>query len=248
MALLGINENRTGKDTWPLPLDSRSQNWRKRLHHLIVCIVNSFLSLSVRDGKPKRSRMMVASTILLVLFLLVSGLCRTKGETRALLDLSYQPRLTTSVVTETLQSTLAQHDTIDSIELDVSYSEMGNKGLAEITNYLASTEGVAISLTARMNRLTPDGVKGILYRLINSEEAKSDDLEKKNSNDQLSTVVSLDLGWNNLHPDEAGSKEFLTSLRKLVECPNCPRQLRLDCCGLGPGACRALGKVRCNQQ
>ena len=199
-------------------------------------------TFSAREGKRKKSRMVTTGRILKAL-LLVSGLCRTKGETRALLDLSYQPRLTSGVVTETIQSTLAKHGNINSIELDVSYSEMGNNGLAEITNSLVSAEGVVISLTARMNRLTPDGVKGILDRLINSQEAKSDDSERTNE-DQLLKMVSLDLGWNNLHPDEAGSKEFLTSLRKLVESPNCPRQLRFDCCGLGPGACRAIGKVR----
>ena len=40
------------------------------------------------------------------------------------------------------------------------------------------------------------------------------------------------------------SKAFLKSLTKLIESPSCPQTLRFQVCGLGPSACRAIGKVR----
>ena len=59
------------------------------------------------------------------------------------------------------------------------------------------------------------------------------------------SIQSLDLGWNELSQDHRGSKMFLKALQKVVEDSNtCPEIIRLDVCGLGPAACRALGKVR----
>ena len=54
---------------------------------------------------------------------------------------------------------------------------------------------------------------------------------------------SLDLGWNDFHPDQAGSKEFVKSLQNLLEHEACPSILKLDVCALGPSACRSIAKV-----
>ena len=56
---------------------------------------------------------------------------------------------------------------------------------------------------------------------------------------------TLDVGWNELQPNVPGWKSFLKSLQKLLQSRDlCPQTIRLDRCGLGPGACRAMGKVR----
>lgn len=56
---------------------------------------------------------------------------------------------------------------------------------------------------------------------------------------------TLDVGWNELQPNVPGWKSFLKSLQKLLQSRDlCPQKIRLDRCGLGPGACRAIGKVR----
>lgn len=60
-------------------------------------------------------------------------------------------------------------------------------------------------------------------------------------------VESLDLGWNNYSQEHQskGYKKFLKALQGLLESPEkCPKVLSLDVCGLGPAACRAIGKVR----
>jgi hypothetical protein len=172
-------------------------------------------------------------TKLLVLVVLAVTLHTTNGGTTVVFDLSHQPHLNRRTVTDTIQSTLAGRSDVNCIDLDVSNSEMGNTGLVEMLKSLSSVHA-SISLTSRMNRLTPHGAREVFEQLITETNAESLPMLK---------MSSLDLGWNNLHPDEDGSKAFLSSLRKLLESSNCPLHLRLDCCGLGPGACRAIGKV-----
>jgi hypothetical protein len=62
------------------------------------------------------------------------------------------------------------------------------------------------------------------------------------------SIQSLDLGWKNFGQGSSSksrrSKAFLKSLQKLIESKTCPQTLRFPVCGLGPGACRAIGKVR----
>ena len=181
-----------------------------------------------------KSRML---TKLLVVLVVAASPHKTSGGTTVVLDLSHQPHLNRRTVTDTIQSTLAELSDVHCIDLDLSYSEMGNTGLVEMLQSLSSSSvHASISLTARMNRLTPKGAGEVLEQLMT---------EKTHSEESLSRlkISSLDLGWNNLHPDEDGSKAFLSSLRKLLECSNRPHHLRLDCCSLGPGACRAIGKV-----
>jgi Leucine Rich repeat len=74
---------------------------------------------------------------------------------------------------------------------------------------------------------------------------------------RIITTRSLDLSWNHFSPDEKGSKAFHRALQKLFSVAagaGGPEEyddghgggpileLRLDCCGLGPAACRAMGK------
>lgn len=61
----------------------------------------------------------------------------------------------------------------------------------------------------------------------------------------FASIASLDLSWNDLSHNHRGSKNFLKYLQKTIQdSRKCPSILRFDVCGLGPSACRALGKVR----
>ena len=58
-------------------------------------------------------------------------------------------------------------------------------------------------------------------------------------------VETLDISLNALSgdiDDRKGQRALTKSLQLLIEGGRCPRTLRLDCCGLGPAACRAIGK------
>lgn len=56
-------------------------------------------------------------------------------------------------------------------------------------------------------------------------------------------VQSLDIGFNVIGYG-SGSRSLFGALRNLIESVDgaCPREIRLDSCGLGPSACRAIGK------
>lgn len=80
---------------------------------------------------------------------------------------------------------------------------------------------------------------------ISGDEQVNDDAKVdliKVDHPSLSWVVeSLDLSWNDL---SSGDKTFLRALHQLLaNTASCPRVLRLDLCGLGPAACRAMAKV-----
>ena len=78
----------------------------------------------------------------ITLFLLLEALRSTNGETRAVFDLSYLPHLTPHAVAGNIQATLAEHSDVSSIELDLSYSQMGNTGIAEVMQSLSSIVGL----------------------------------------------------------------------------------------------------------
>lgn len=170
------------------------------------------------------------------------------GDYTAVLDLSYKPHLAAGKISSVVRDSIAGREQRPSaVELDVSFSELGNEGIASlIQSLLDTTESAPLGLTlsSRMNRLSPEGVSVMLNSILDEETTKTDD-DASTDRQSLLVLQSLDLGWNNLGPDQTGSKEFMSSLRKLIESPEkCPRVLRLYRCGLGPAACRAIGKVR----
>lgn len=182
------------------------------------------------------------------LFLLVAAVSTASidGEYIAVMDLSYKPNLSAGKLSSVVREILDKKDRRpNALELDVSFSEVGNEGIATlIQTLLNSTESLPLelSLASRMNRLSPEGVSNMLNSILGDESSN----EKGTLTDggQSSLVLrSMDLGWNNLSPGQTGSKELSSSLRRLVENENCPRVLRLYQCGLGPAACRAIGKV-----
>jgi hypothetical protein len=180
-----------------------------------------------------------------ILVLLVSS-ASAAGEYVAVMDLSYKPHVAAGKMSNAIRDSIATREQPPSaIELDVSFSELGNEGIITLIQALLNTTEsslLGLTLSSRMNRLTPAGVSTMLNSILGDDKTKDDDEESTDSQPPL-VLQSLDLGWNNLGPDQTGSKEFLSTLRKLVESDKCPRMLRLYRCGLGPAACRAIGKV-----
>ena len=122
----------------------------------------------------------------------------------------------------TSQQQIAENSTAIMAEIDVQNSTVS-------TN---STENQTI---AAVNRTVTPIV-----------EPSSDKPTVENDSTPPSTkleIQSLDLGWNDFHPDQAGSKEFAKSLQNLLEHEACPSILKLDVCALGPSACRSIAKV-----
>jgi uncharacterized protein with von Willebrand factor type A (vWA) domain len=87
------------------------------------------------------------------------------------------------------------------------------------------------------------------------QEASTEKNSEHNPNDKLETakevetlfacIECLDLAWNDFSQEHLGSKAFLKALQNTIQdSRKCPKVLRLDVCGLGPAACRAIGKVR----
>lgn len=201
-------------------------------------------SLHRRASHPSPVTMMRASLFLLVAAISTANIA---GEYVAVMDLSYKPNLSATKISTVVREILDKKDRRpNALELDVSFSEVGNEGIVTLIQTLLNiTESVplGLSLASRMNRLTPDGVSKMLNSILGDES--NGDADKGNLTGGQSSLVlrSMDLGWNNLGPDQTGSKELSSSLRRLVESENCPNVLRLYQCGLGPAACRAIGKV-----
>mmetsp|Transcript_7928 Transcript_7928/g.14422 ORF Transcript_7928/g.14422 Transcript_7928/m.14422 type:complete len:577 (+) Transcript_7928:82-1812(+) len=162
------------------------------------------------------------------------------------MDLSYKPNLSAAKISSVVREILDKNDRRpNALELDVSFSEVGNEGIVTLIQSLLNiTESLplGLSLASRMNRLTPDGVSKMLNSILGDES--NGDADKGSFTGAQSSLVlrSMDFGWNNLGPDQTGSKELSSSLRRLVESENCPNVLRLYQCGLGPAVCRAIGK------
>ena len=215
------------------------------------------------------------------------------ASTSTTLDLSYKPYLDGStmahIVTDTVGMNRPHH-----VTLDLSFSSLGNDGMEKVMSSLLESQRqsgsatdhgeteatLRLSLTSRMNGLTPTAVSMILQNIMNQQsdtsatpnggdgvvvesattpddqaKKESQDGESTNSTDTTSTTTTtttkvpklrcgvLDLGWNNFAPDQPGARRMFANLRKLVEERDaCPTVLRLDRCGLGPAACRSIGK------
>jgi hypothetical protein len=185
------------------------------------------------------------------------------------LDLSYLHQVKPSGIAEAIRQSLEENE---NVWIDVSSSLLG-KGAKDLVESLQPSKPTTIQLAARRNQWSPDDATLLLNAILGKEKEKpkgeiterketavedsnttdtqtdtnatAAELEKEHSTEpSFATIATLDLGWNDFSQDAPGSKTFLRSLQKLVESGDkCPHTLRLDVCGLGPGACRALGKV-----
>ena len=168
------------------------------------------------------------------------------ASSKIVLDLSHQSHLKPSTLAEAIRDSIDGE--VDFVVVDVSFSELGNDGLEEVVSSLQSTENMKVDLTSRMNRLTPSGASSLIQGILGSDNKNKDQPELGEEaavpTHQTTHFNTIDLSWNSFHPEEPGAKRLFTNLRKLVSDPSvCPKLLRLDRCGLGPAACRSLGKV-----
>lgn len=158
----------------------------------------------------------------------------------------------------------------ETVEIDISGSALGSEGFREVVTdgFLKSVfedgsvnEAILplrhVHLTSRRNDLDTDSVSILFGALTSDTNASNTSGTRTDSNSDPAimiacksiTIESLDLGWNKLNPDEnSASTAFLQALRLLIAHPSCcPSTLRLDSCGLGPAACRAIGKGMINR-
>jgi hypothetical protein len=172
-----------------------------------------------------------------------------------LLDLSYRPHVDAATLANVIHTHIPESGK-SILDIDISNSLLGDKGLYEVLPALVSNGDTknardrgSLHLTARTNQLTPQGVTSLIDSLLGSR-SNITNAELTGAHDPKLLLKSLDLGWNHLHPERPGQKGFLKALQQLIENPTRgPTTVRLDRCGLGPSACRAIGKAvinRCN--
>jgi hypothetical protein len=189
----------------------------------------------------------------------------------AKLDLSYLHRTKASAIADAIRETLKENQNVD---IDISSSLIG-KDVKDLLLSLEGRESATIQLAARRNYWSSDEAASLFQAIVGPDKSnekgkdakkeesgltaskpdeetnqdydaqKSDTQKEEEDSSGFASIVSLDLGWNDIGHDSRKSKSFLKALQKTVEDPKkCPTVLRFDVCGLGPNACRALGKVR----
>jgi hypothetical protein len=180
------------------------------------------------------------------------------------LDLSYLHTGKTSSLLQAVRSALDREKELD---IDLSSSLPGTHA-ADLVASIENASSATIQLTLRCNQWQPEEATMLLQAIVRNSTnemnetnvqrfEKADNMKVRTETSEVGafdegfskggfpTVASLDLGWNDFGGENLpGSKSFLKSLQNLVASRNrCPLTLRLDLCGLGPSACRALGKV-----
>mmetsp|Transcript_12149 Transcript_12149/g.18652 ORF Transcript_12149/g.18652 Transcript_12149/m.18652 type:complete len:612 (-) Transcript_12149:56-1891(-) len=179
------------------------------------------------------------------------------------IDLSYQQRLTNSVIQDTIKETIEKNVWTNHVIIDISFSELGNDGSNDIMSALfllanGKKAPLSLDITTRMNRITSKGASDLIEQILDIERderkkmvSKDDKSAKEEKDEKLSArpiVRLLDLSWNDFHVGAKESKLFLSNLRKLIaNASQCPAELVLNRCSLGPAACRAIGKGLMNR-
>ena len=129
--------------------------------------------------------------------------------------------------------------------------ENDDKGTSEEDEEVAGdvdtkdTEGDSIQETESVE--SNDDVPATANQTATEDDVKNEpSVEKDEEKEELKPLrlAYVDIGWNRFSEDLQGAKAFARALQKLIESPDqCPTTLRFDVCGLGPAACRAVGKV-----
>jgi len=163
------------------------------------------------------------------------------------LDLSYHPHVETKTITTAAKQSMAKlddHRPAPLLLLDVSNSCLGDDGLRELSQRILqldaaadhhdnSTVATVMQLKAQMNRLTRTGATDFFRTLLRNTTSAP-------------AVRKLDFGWNRLYNDDGdhkANKAFHKALQDLLASKTrCPETLCLERTGLGPAACRAIGK------
>jgi len=173
-------------------------------------------------------------------------------------DLSHQHHLGPNSIAKAVAAAAAAAGG-GSVSVDVSSTLLGDSGMSQVLDNLAEQKGgdsIRMNIVARTNHLTSSGATFIFNKLHDMSRPKnSTEMKDNDGDDEQSTsatvescpvyVEILDISLNALSgdvDDRKGHRALTKSLQLLIEGGRCPRTLRLDCCELGPAACRAIGK------
>ena len=162
----------------------------------------------------------------------------------ARIDLSHQHHLGTDKIAKSVGAAVSGDEGGDTITVDVSATLLGDDGISQVLQSIEekfsekSGGRQIIGLEARSNRITGVGAASIFNKILDMTKPTND-----TNTEGMSRIESLDMSLNDLDtPDRSQQRNLVKSLEALVEGGGCPSTLRLDCCGLGPAACRSIGK------
>ena len=139
-------------------------------------------------------------------------------------------------------------------DIDASSSKLGDDGSVRILTLIMNTTKANPKFSIRtfglrMNGITDNGASKILKHLISPESFNNQTYDENITHvADFTSIQTLDLGFNNIGRGR-GFIKALQDLCEVVEDPSgksnnsCPMSIRLDRCGLGPMACRAISKV-----
>jgi len=161
----------------------------------------------------------------------------------ARIDLSHQHHLGMDKIARSVAAVVVGGEEGDSISVDVSATILGDHGISKVLQSIEEKVGEKscgrqIDLEARSNRITGVGATLVFNKILDMTKPTND-----TNAEGLPYIESLDMSLNDLEtPDRSQQRNLVKSLEALVEGGVCPSTLRLDCCGLGPAACRSIGK------
>ena len=151
--------------------------------------------------------------------ILLTG-CVLAETTTRVIDLSYNHNLDADALK------MAIPRDVSPLYVDVSSTALGDDGVNEILQDILGKVESDASLISQTNLVSPKGATRLIQTLLNT-----------------TCVEHLDLSWNPLHTEATGLKSFHAALEQLLgNSTHCPSTLTFDRCGLGPAACRAIGK------
>lgn len=225
--------------------------------------------------------MMVRTNLNVVLgvgwFLLVLFTITSVGASSSnILDLSYTNHLTSTIVSNRIQSFINHHLSSDNsnhkLLIDISNSNLGDtiglECIRETSSQLSdldqnsttteyhneTTAQIGIDLILHSNRLMPLQVTSFLNNICDTDKLNDALLNKTNNITKIKYPIfwrSLDFSWNWLYrsaDSKSQIKSFHLALQNILVHRNSKiEDLHLNCCGIGPATCRALAKALMNR-
>ena len=159
-------------------------------------------------------------------------------------DLSHQHHLGKGKIARSVGAAIAKGGGEgDTVLVDVSATILGDDGMSKLLQSIEeriseNSGNPKLGLELRSNRITTTGATMIFNKILGMTKPTNE-----TNVDEMPYVESLDMSLNDLETsDRSRQKNLVKSIEALVESGACPGTLRFDCCGLGPAACRSIGK------
>lgn len=173
--------------------------------------------------------------------LVIFSLCVASASS-ARFDLSHQHHLGIDKIVRSVGAAVAKDGGEgDTISVDVSATILGDDGISKLLQSIGeSGKQQNIGLELRSNRITTAGATMIFNKILGMTKP----VNNETNVDELPYIEALDMSLNDLESSERSKqRNLIKSIEALVESgAACPGTLRFDCCGLGPAACRSIGK------